>query len=502
MATDSAPLRGFRFGERRRSGLFGTIPPTLAGVGLLTLFAGWLAVSGYIPIPLAILFGGVGAWLWFGKLHDRPAHEILPALLRWSWRKFRSRNTWYRPVALVTDGEQPVALPPVLSGLDLFEFEVAWITPGHSVSIGVVRDCQAGSMTAVMRVSGDGQFALVDAAGQAMRIDEWGAAIGGFARENSPVTRVSFHDWTSPVPIRDTVAQLESRWSVEAPHPARDGYLQLLRDTSATVVDHEVLVEVTVDLGRLPKTRGESTVATGLKTVAEQTRLFAGRLQTAGLRVDKVLSAGELVTATRVRADPSVVEQLNTLKRSLASATGLSAPTFGPMFVDDQLSWVVVDGAFHRSWWFASWPRREVSASWMDSLMFESGCTRSLTTVFEPVSPSKSDSDVDRERTQREANIESRTRKGYIVRRADHKAVDEVESREYELSAGFVECRYTGLVTLTARSESELAVQAADLEQAAANSGVELQPLQGRQADGWVSSLPLGRTVARQFGER
>jgi hypothetical protein len=278
--------------------------------------------------------------------------------------------------------------------------------------------------------------------------------------------------------------------------------LQLLRDTSARNVDHEVLVEVTVDLARLAKTRGESVVATGLKTVAEQTRLFAGRLNAAGLRVEKVLCASDLVTATRVRADPSVVEQLTTLKRSLASATGVSAPTFGPMYLDDQLSLVIVDGAFHRSWWFASWPRREVSAAWMDSLIFESGCTRSLTTVFEPVPPSTSDSDVDRERTQREANIESRKRKGYIVRRADHKAVDEVEAREYELSAGFVECRYTGLVTLTARSAEGLDLQAADLEQAAANSSVELQQLKGRQAAGWVSSLPLGRTVARQFGER
>ncbi len=71
------------------------------------------------------------------------------------------------------------------------------------------------------------------------------------------------------------------------------------------------------------------------------------------------------------------------------------------------------------------------------------------------------------------------------MRRADHKAVDEVEAREYELSAGFVECRYTGLVTLTARSAEELDLQAADLEQAAANSSVELQPTRG-PAGRWV----------------
>ena len=499
---ETSKLRGYRFGERRRSGMFGTIPPSLAFVGGVALAAGWVAIAGYVPIPVSVGVVALCGWLWFGKLHERPAHEILPALATWWWRRLRSRNRWYRPVALVTDGEQPAALPPALAGLDLFEIDVAWLTPGSDVAIGVVRDRQAGSLTAVLKVCGDGQFGLVDPATQDMRIDEWGAAIAGFAREHSPVTRVTFHDWTSPVPIRNTVAQLETQWADEAEHPARAGYLQLLRDTSASVVDHEVLCEVTVDLGRVAKSRGESNLSSGLRVTAEQARLFAGRLNAAGLRVESVLSAHDLVTATRVRSDPSIVEQLATLRNSLASATGASAPTFGPMYVDDQLASVTVDSARHRSWWFARWPRREVAASWLDSLMFESGCTRSLTTVFEPVAPSRSDSDVDRERTQREANIETRRRKGFIVRRADEKAVAEVESREGELASGYVECLYTGLLTLTAPTSEQLDVQAADLEQAAANVGVELQPLWGRQGDGWVASLPLGRTLARRIGER
>lgn len=502
MGEHTEKMRGFRFGQRHRSGLFGTVPPSLAGVGAVGLVTAWMAISNIIPIPMALLVGLACGWLWFGKLHDRPVHEILPALTVWWWRKLRSRNQWYRPVALVSDGEQPVALPEVLSGLDLYEFDVAWIAPGHNVAIGVVYDRHVESVTAVLRVSGDGQFALVDCAGQEMRIDEWGAAIGAFARENSPVSRVAFHDWTSPVAIRDTVAQLERKWADEAEHPARAGYLQLLRDTCATVVDHEVLVEVTVDLGRLAKARGESQLSVALRTVAEQTRLFAGRLASAGLRVETVLCASDLITATRVRADPTVVEQLATLRRSLAAATGAAAPTFGPMYVSDEISLACIDGAFHRSWWFASWPRREVSAAWMDSLMFESGCTRSLTTVFEPVPPRKSDSDVDRERTQREANLETRRRKGNIIRRSDHKAIEEVENREVELSAGFNECHYTALVTLTATSMDQLQTQGADLEQAAANVGVELQKLVGKQAEGWVASLPLGRTLARRIGER
>jgi hypothetical protein len=44
-----------------------------------------------------------------------------------------------------------------------------------------------------------------------------------------------------------------------------------------------------------------------------------------------------------------------------------------------------------------------------------------------------------------------------------------------------------------------LEVQAGRLEQTAAQVGIELQAVWGQQAAGWVSSLPLGRTVAQRL---
>jgi len=326
MMSNETKLRGYRFGERRRSGLFGTLPAGLAVIGAVALAAAWSAIAGYVPWPVAAVVAAVCGWLWFGKLHQRPVHEVLPALVLWRWRRARGRSRWYRRVALVAHGEQSVQLPEVLSGIDLSEIDVAWITPGTETPLGVVRDRQAATVTAVLKVCGDGQFALTDPAGQDACLEGWGTAIGGFASEHSSVARVTFHDWTSPAPIRDTVTRLESDWADEPAHPARSGYLQLLRDTSATVVDHEVLVEVTVDLHRIPKRRGESALSVALRTVAEQTRLFADRLTSAGLTVEAVLSAADIVTATRLRSDPTLVDQLVTLRRSLASAAGSSAP--------------------------------------------------------------------------------------------------------------------------------------------------------------------------------
>ena len=160
---------------------------------------------------------------------------------------------------------------------------------------------------------------------------------------------------------------------------------------------------------------------------------------------------------------------------------------------------VRVDRAVHRSWWFARWPRREVpDAGWLAGLINGMDCTRTVSVVFEPIPPSQSDRAVDREVVKREANMESRRRRDFRVTGKDRKALDEAEAREAELNSGFAEMFYVGLVTLTAPDDDTLELQAAQLEQVAAQAGIELQPLWGQQAAGWVASLPLGRSLARR----
>ena len=48
-------------------------------------------------------------------------------------------------------------------------------------------------------------------------------------------------------------------------------------------------------------------------------------------------------------------------------------------------------------------------------------------------------------------------------------------------------------------AEADVRVAEANQAVAAAQVGVELQPLWGQQAAGWVSALPLGRTVAERL---
>ena len=59
--------------------------------------------------------------------------------------------------------------------------------------------------------------------------------------------------------------------------------------------------------------------------------------------------------------------------------------------------------------------------------------------------------------------------------------------------------RHVGLVNVTAPDLEQLEEACTRVEQAAAQSLVDLRPLVARQGEGWVASLPLGRSV-RQGG--
>src|SRR5690606_24125300 len=139
---------------------------------------------------------------------------------------------------------------------------------------------------------------------------------------------------------------------------ARDSYLQLMHDVAPDVVRHEVLITVTVAVGTgrgVRRRGGSGGLQAAISSLLDELRLFRDRLDAAGIQVPAVLSAAELVTAMRVRSDPTVGEQLAGLRQPLAAVTGAAAPNFGPLSVTSELALVRVDRAVHRSWWFARW---------------------------------------------------------------------------------------------------------------------------------------------------
>ena len=161
---------------------------------------------------------------------------------------------------------------------------------------------------------------------------------------------------------------------------------------------------------------------------------------------------------------------------------------------------VAVDGSLHRSFRVATWPLLPVAADWLGPLLGTAGATRTVTVLLEPVPTSKAARLADREVMSREADADMKERRGFRVSARDRKRMDDVRQRETELTDGHPEFRFIGLVDVTAPTPDALDDACAAVEQAAAQSLVDLRPLEARHDLGWVASLPLGRTVAPAKG--
>ena len=249
---------------------------------------------------------------------------------------------------------------------------------------------------------------------------------------------------------------------------------------------------VTADLRRVRGRRGSTAVETGIELLVEETRQLTSRLEIGGFTVAPPLSPTDLAAAVRWRSDPT---GQGARRQSLAAVTGHAVAEWAPMAVEAGWFEARVDGSWHRSFAIAGWPMLPVAADWMGPLLTVDDVTRTVTIVFEPVPLASAAQDANRQLTSIEADHEQKERHGFRLTARERRRQADVETRERELAEGHPLFRHVGIVTVTAATLDELDDACSRVEQAAAQSLIDLRPLAARQIEGWVSSLPLGRSV-------
>ena len=480
--------RTYRFGDANRPGLLLGLDGRQAG----SMIAGvlWLAVCLQLPLPWFAGLAGptLGGFVAFGRWRGTPVAEILVPGLGLLARSATGRARWHQ----IPNSDNDEPLPPALAGLELLDTTFADVTG----PVAVVRDRRAGTVTAVVRVQGRG-FPLAGDAEQDLLLARWGAALSPFARERSPVVRVTWQEWAHPVGAQghcdflDTV-DIHSR----ATEPEVADYLALVDQQAPVTVAHEVLLSVTVDQRRVRRRRGSRHLDAALDALGDELRLFGTRLDAAGLRATPPLSPLELSAAVRTRSDPTRTRQVDGLARSLAAAARTAPIAWGPTRLAEDLDHVRVDAALHRGYRVLGWPQLPVRGDWLAPLLGDARSTRTVTVVLEPVPMARAARAADREVMAREADAELKERKGFRVNARERKRLADVEARERELAEGHAEFHFVGLLDVTATDLDDLDDACADLEQSAAQALLDLRPLDARHDKAWVASLPLGRTLA------
>lgn len=453
----------------------------LLGVGV---FAAGAGLQAQLPAPL--IAGPILAALalGFATWDGAPLHQLIPARTRY----LLVAGAWGARLPLFRPSPTPAAAqwPPFLAGIELVD---------HN-GVGVIADRRGRLLTATVAVSGR-EFSLAERGEQDRILDGWGDVLNGFCRERGAVCRVRITEWAGPAGTLHLDECLPDAAGDLRPELVA-AYRELLAEAAPTAVRHDVLISVTVDTRRIRANRRPTTSSAGVDVLRDELSSLASRLDAAGFQCGLPLDAHALAKALRSRLDPTVLQR-DGRPGTLAEAAGLATWNAAPLSVDIDLCHLRADGSFHRSYWVADWPRLDQGPNWLEPLLLHAGGVRSFALHYEPVARSRSQRRVDRDSTRLAADEEHRSRAGFRIGAAHRRAQSAVAEREAELVAGFCELEYAGFVVVTAPDLDTLERSCAEYEQAAAQLGLQLRPLDGSHDLGLACALPVARGVALRW---
>ena len=534
----SGEARRYRFDQLDRSGVLlglNAVQLVVLGFGMAT---GAAVVSFGLPGIVGIVPPVAAFALAFGRIGGQPVTDLAVNAVPWIVRRGGDGRTWTpRPPAhqaYLSAGQPPrmskaaFELPPVLEGLFLLEADSPW----HRVArVGLLGDRVAKTLTVLVPVRGR-DFALLDTGEQEGLLDRWGETLASFTRERGAVARLTWSEFSAPAGIAEHRRWLDARTTrpdtpdtgeTSGVSDAMASYVSLLDAEGVSAADHQVTLAITVahkptrgGEARRRGRHGSGTAAFVQTTIAATETLLRG-LRAAGLQPAAPCTATEIAEILRWRTDPEHTRRRTATRagapeesaRSTSAAATASVPVSGGLVGESRVgggpgsmttSWTSTrtDGALHRCFWIADWPRLPVRSDWFEPLLANTGGTRrAFTIIYEPVAPSTSRRRIDSESIKLESDAVAKADKGRRVTAQHRRNQVAVAEREQELVAGFVEFDFTGLVTITATTEPELWDACDHVEQVAREHGLDLRALDGRHDLAWAAALPFGIGINR-----
>ncbi|MFE7119832.1 SCO6880 family protein [Streptomyces sp. NPDC057654] len=476
-----------KFPHRSRRGiLLGLSLPQLTLVSLMLALLLATVVSTGIAGALALtpLWAAAGV-LVAVRRQGRSLIDWAPIVVRYARRHRTGQRRWLaRPVSRPrTDGL--LHLPGTTAALRV-------VTPDGSRA-AAVHDPHAQTLTAVARVSSRA-FALLDPATQTHHVSGWGRALAGIARTGH-LAAVQVLERTVP----DSGDTLARHWAQQGhPHTPLAGplYAGLVASAGPAAAPHETYLAISLDLKAAKRLINQAGGGLpGAFTVMEQTTAsLAQAARSAGLTVTGWLTAREIAAVIRTAYDPKALSHLQQWSETGRAEADPAAA--GPVVQVEEYDRLITDTAHHATYWVEDWPRTETSAGFLHGLMFTAGVRRSLSLIYVPQKLESALRDVQRKKAAIIADAGERQRRGIVDSEADNVEYADVKTRERQLIAGHADVALTGLLTVSAESDTQLDAACAQIETAAGTAQVDLRRLYFQQPDALtLAALPLARTA-------
>ncbi|MGH8918891.1 MAG: SCO6880 family protein, partial [Actinomycetes bacterium] len=359
---------------------------------------------------------------------------------------------------------------------------------GNHPVVGIVHDAKAGTLTGALALEGH-SFALLGFDEKERRVGGWAGVLAALAREGSSVHRIQWLAAALPDDGRAVHSYLNDRAVVPVESPARGSYAELLNEAGADTSRHSVLMAVQVRMGR-SASRPES-----VSVLLRELENVRGLVADADVSCRGLLGPGSMAATIRALGQtdpPRPDDDIRPAPGRTQSCPPCLVGSPWPMATEIEWSRVRTDANWHATYWVAQWPRVDVGPDFLAPLLL-GPLRRSVGVVMEPVSPARAIRAVEQARTADIADSELRRRGGFLSTARRAREAELVARREAELADGHGSYRFSGYVTVTAQSPSQLEEGCETTEHAAGQARLELRRLYGDQERALLCTLPLCR---------
>jgi len=449
-----------RFGRRQSKGV-------LLGFSALRLTAIGTAVAVFVPsMFLGGLFGlCVTSPLWLGLLASafirwagRPVAETAPTAAHFTARHLAGQTT-YRVRPDIPRAAGTLALPGDAAALR-FHVDAA------SGAV-MVHDPHARTLAAVAKVSHPA-YVLLAPADQARRVTGWGRVLAGLAGSGS-CARIQVLELALPDSGRGITGWWAEHGRTDMTQwPVRE-YATLMREKAPSASIHQTLITLALDLkasGKAIRDAGRGVL--GAASVLRQDMAgFESSLRVAELTHAGWLDEPGLAGIIRAAYDPVTAARID------GTGAGRELATAGPVGVEEHWGYLRHDTGYSAVLWISEWPRIEVPAHFLHSVIFQQGIRKTLSFTATPLSAAQAMREIRKEKVEYVTDAHQKAKLGVIADQSDAQEYSDVLERERALIAGHADLKFSGLITVTAATKDELDAAVSQIERAATQSGCE-----------------------------
>ena len=485
--------RQFVFGPRETDGIF-------LGLGMSAIIA--LGAAAFLLIRL-LSYGVGGALLGvlvvlavlasvFVPVADRTVSQWVPVIVVFAVRRLLGWTT-YRggPAAELAaptprqEGVEPMELPGELAGT------VVLTVPTAVGNIGVVKDSKRRTYVAIIRTRGTA-FKLLTLEDQDHRLAMWGDTLDTLSSSGGGIVRLQILDTTVP----DSGNTLAREWAakgLQGNAETAGNYEQLLDEARPVTQVHENYLSVMLDPRRARRQirnlggGDEGACAYLLQRCAQ----IEDALTSAGVRVEGALPPRAIAQVIRCAYEPGARWKIDARGPITHDSGGASPSEAGPMAAEDRWSSYQTDDTHHAVYWISEWPRKPVNGTFLESLILQTNCERTVSITLQPLSSRKAADEVARSETSKGANEDVRRKAGFRTSARDRREAEAVAAQDQELADGHALYRFVGLIRISAPTPELLDQACGEIETKA--SSLVLRRLYGEQATSFTATLPLAR---------